>query len=81
MHQVPEQIPLQAVEKTMVKQAVPLKPMETHGDEDTHTVVHGGSMLQLAPVAGPVAPQWDPRWSSPFLKDCVLWKGSRLKQS
>lgn len=49
MNQVPEQILLQAVEKTMVKQAVPLQPMEDHGDEDTHTAIHREPMLQQDP--------------------------------
>jgi len=36
---VPEagaEIPLQPVEKTMVRQAVPLQPMEVHGGADIH---------------------------------------------
>jgi len=43
------EIPLQPVEKTMVKQAVPLQPME----------VHGGTNIHLHPVEDPVAQQVD----------------------
>lgn len=46
MHQAPKQIPLQTVEKTMVKQAVTLQPMEDHGVEDTHAAVHREPMVQ-----------------------------------
>jgi len=31
-----QEIPLQLVEKTMVKKAVPLQPMEVHGGADSH---------------------------------------------
>jgi len=30
------EIPLQPMEKTMVRQVVPLQPMEAHGGADTH---------------------------------------------
>ena len=30
------EVPLQPVEKTMVRQAVPLQPTEVHGGTDTH---------------------------------------------
>ena len=33
---LPEQIPLQPVVKTMVKQVVPLQPVEVHGGEHIH---------------------------------------------
>ena len=38
MLQAPEQreIPLQPLVKTMVRQAVPLQPMEVHGGADIH---------------------------------------------
>ena len=41
--QAPEQreIPLQPVVKTMVRQAVPLQPMEVHGGADIHlSLIH-----------------------------------------
>ena len=36
MLQVPEQIPLQPMGKTTVRQAVPLQPREVHGGADIH---------------------------------------------
>ncbi|GAB0190694.1 acid sphingomyelinase-like phosphodiesterase 3b [Grus japonensis] len=43
------EIPLQPLEKTMVKQAVPLQPMEVDGGADTH----------LQPVEDPMLEQVD----------------------
>jgi len=40
--QAPEKIPLQPVVRTMVRQAVPVQPMEDHTGTDIHTKVHGG---------------------------------------
>jgi len=36
-----ESLPLQLVMKTMVRQAIPLKPMEVHSGADLHLVAHG----------------------------------------
>ena len=36
------EIPLQPVEKTMVRQAFPLQPMAVNGGADIHTAAHGG---------------------------------------
>ncbi|PKU42985.1 protein pxr1-like [Limosa lapponica baueri] len=86
------EIPLQPMMKTMVRQAVPLQPME----------VHGGAQIHLQPMEDPMSEQgnvpegdcdpmesqhWSrllaglvtPCWSSPFFKDCTLWKGPTLK--
>ena len=51
--QAPEQreIPLQPVVKTMVRQAVPLQPMEVHSGADIH----------LQPVEDPMPEQVDAR--------------------
>ena len=51
--QAPEQreIPLQPVVKTMVRQAVPLQPMEVHGGADIH----------LQPMEDPTPEQADAR--------------------
>ena len=46
-----EQIPLQPVGKTMVRQAVPLQPREVHGGADIH----------LQPRADPTMEQVDAR--------------------
>jgi len=43
------EIPLQPVEQTMVRQAVPLQPME----------VHGGADLHLQPMEDPTLEQVD----------------------
>jgi len=32
------------------------------------------------PMQQDLRPVGDPRWSSPFLKDCTLWKGFMLEQ-
>ncbi|KAK4829093.1 hypothetical protein QYF61_002044 [Mycteria americana] len=60
--------------KTMVRQVVPLQPMEVHGGADIH----------LQPMEDPMpktcGPAEDPRWSSLFLKDCTLWKGPMLEK-
>ena len=48
---LPEQIPLQPVVKTMVKQVVPLQPVE----------VHGGAHIHLQPVEDPTPEQVDAR--------------------
>ena len=47
--QAPEQVPLQPVVNTVVKQAVPLQPMEVHGGADIH----------LQPVEDPTPQQVD----------------------
>ncbi|KAK4832850.1 hypothetical protein QYF61_025870 [Mycteria americana] len=49
MLQVPEQIPLQPLVKTMVRQAVPLQPMDVHSGADIH----------LQPVEDPTPEQVD----------------------
>ena len=53
MLQAPEQreIPLQPVVKTMVRQVVPLQPMDVHGGADIH----------LQPVEDPAPEQVDAR--------------------
>ncbi|GAB0196414.1 AN1-type zinc finger protein 5-like [Grus japonensis] len=83
--QVLEQIPLQPMEKTMVRQAVHLQPMEVHGGADIHLQPVEDPMPEQVDVpegsCDPVeSPHWsrllagpaamgDPRWSSPFLKE------------
>ncbi|GAB0181363.1 hypothetical protein GRJ2_000601600 [Grus japonensis] len=72
----------------MVKQAVPLQPMEVHSEamEDD-----GGADIQLQPMDDPTPEQVDapeggcdpvgsPHWSSLFLKDCTPWKGPTGEQ-
>jgi len=40
------EIPLQPVEKTMTRQAVPLQPMEVHGEADLHLQPMEDPMLE-----------------------------------
>ncbi|GAB0205971.1 acid sphingomyelinase-like phosphodiesterase 3b [Grus japonensis] len=56
------EIPLQPLQKTMVRQAVLLKPMEVHGGADIHLQpmqVHGGADIHLQPVEDPTLEQVD----------------------
>ena len=70
------EIPLQPVVKTMVRQAVPLQPMDVHGGADIHLQpVEDPTLEQVDVPEGDCDPMGDPRWSSLFLKDCIPWKG------
>ncbi|GAB0203478.1 acid sphingomyelinase-like phosphodiesterase 3b [Grus japonensis] len=54
------EIPLQPVEKTMVRQTVPLQPVEVHGGADIHlqpVEVHGGADIHLQPMEDPTPEQ------------------------
>ena len=50
------EIPLQPVVKTMVRQAVPLQPMEEHSGADIHTAAEGGPHAGAGLLAGLVTP-------------------------
>jgi len=93
----------------MVRQAVPLQPMEAHRGAETHlqpgegpTPEQGDAWrrLTLEQVCwqdlwthAERSPRWsrfagrtcdpmgDLRWSSLFLRDCILWKGPRWSSS
>ncbi|GAB0184861.1 hypothetical protein GRJ2_000951400 [Grus japonensis] len=55
------EIPLQPVEKTMVRQAVPLQPMEVHGGADIHLQpVENPCQSRLMHLKEDVAP-WEAR--------------------
>ncbi|KAK4822153.1 hypothetical protein QYF61_010414, partial [Mycteria americana] len=62
------------VVKTMVRQAVPLQPMEVHSGADIH----------LQPVEGPTPEQDCTPWKGPtleqFVKNCSLWEGLTLEK-
>ncbi|KAK4828885.1 hypothetical protein QYF61_001443 [Mycteria americana] len=68
------EIPLQPVVKTMVRQAVPLQPMEVHSGADIH----------LQPVEDLMLEQDCTLWKGPmqeqFVKNCSLWEGSMLEK-
>jgi len=44
------------------------------------TAAHGENPTQEQVFWQDLWPVGDPRWSSPFLKDCTLWKGSNVEQ-
>lgn len=44
------EMPLQPVEKTMVKQVVPLEPMEVHSGADRHPATPGGPYARAVDV-------------------------------
>jgi len=77
--QVPEQIPLQPMMKTMLRQAVPLQPME----------VHSGSDIYLQPMEDPTPEQVDaskegcdpmesPHWSRLLAGPVDSWRERSL---
>jgi len=76
-----EIFPLQPLVKTMVRQAVPLQPMEDlmpeQVDAQWRLSPHGEPVLEQAP-GRTCDPTGDPHWSSLFLKDCTLWEASTL---
>jgi len=58
------EIPLQPIEKTMVRQAVPLKPMEVHGGADIHLQPVEEHMPEQVDVPeGGCDPGGSSRWS------------------
>ena len=61
----PEQIPLQPVGKTLVRQAVPLQPMEVHGGADLHLQPREDPTLEQVDVPkGDCDPVGSPGWCS-----------------
>lgn len=64
-----------------LKKAVTLVEAHTGTGSWKNLWTHGKSSLQWSRFAGRAfGPTGDPRWSSPFLKDCALRKGSMLEQ-
>jgi len=58
------EIPLQPVEQTMVRQAVPLQPMEVHGGADPHLQPREDPMLEQEDASkGGCDPVGSPHWS------------------
>ena len=57
-------IPLQLMEKTMVRQAVPLQPMEVHCGADIHLqTMEDPTPLQVDTPEGGCDPMESPHWS------------------
>ncbi|GAB0209697.1 potassium/sodium hyperpolarization-activated cyclic nucleotide-gated channel 1 [Grus japonensis] len=63
------EIPLQPVEKTIVKQAVALQPVEDPTVEQVDAPEGGCDFMERSPC-----------WSSLFLKDCSPWEGLTLEK-
>ena len=70
--QVLELAPLQPMERTMVRQAVPLQPVEVNGGADIHTAAHrgphagAGALKEAAVQREPTPGQAPGRNSSPW---------------
>ncbi|KAK4832278.1 hypothetical protein QYF61_021677 [Mycteria americana] len=78
------EIPLQPVVKTMVRQAVPLQPMEVHSGADIHLQPVEDPMLEqdCTPWKGPILEQFVKNCSlgegpmlEKFMEDCIPWEG------
>ncbi|GAB0181351.1 hypothetical protein GRJ2_000600400 [Grus japonensis] len=70
------EISLQPVKKTMVRQAVPLQPMEVHGGADIHLQPMEDPMLeQVETPEGGCDPVGSPRWSRLLAGPVAPWKG------
>ncbi|GAB0179801.1 epimerase family protein SDR39U1 [Grus japonensis] len=69
------EIPLQPVEKTMVKQAVPLQPMEDDGGEDIHLQpMEDPTPEQVDVSTGGCDPMGSPHWSRFLAGPVDLWR-------
>jgi len=61
------------MEKTMVKQAVLLHPMEDHSGADTHTAAHG-TLEQVDVPKGGSDPVESPCWSRLLAEPIAPWR-------
>ncbi|GAB0180545.1 AN1-type zinc finger protein 5-like [Grus japonensis] len=69
------------MEKTMVKQAVALQPMEVDGGADIHLQpMKDPTPEQVEAPEGGCDPVGSLCWSSLFLEVCTPWKGPTLEQ-
>ncbi|GAB0182452.1 epimerase family protein SDR39U1 [Grus japonensis] len=69
------EIPLQALEKTMVRQAVPLQPMEVHGGADIHLQsVEDPKPEQVEAPEGGCGPVGSPCWSKLLAGPVAPWR-------
>ncbi|GAB0183599.1 AN1-type zinc finger protein 5-like [Grus japonensis] len=75
MLQVPQRIPLRPLEKTMVRQAVPLQPMEDDGGADIHMQPMEDAMLeQVEAPRGDCDPVGSPHWGKLLAGPVAPWK-------
>ncbi|GAB0179334.1 acid sphingomyelinase-like phosphodiesterase 3b [Grus japonensis] len=71
------EIPLQPVEKTMVRQAVPRQPMEVHGGADSHLQPMEDPMPeQVDAPEGGCDPVGSPRWGRFAGRTCDSMEGT-----
>ena len=74
------EIPLQPVVKTMVRQAVPLQPMEVHGGADIHLQpLEDPTPEQVAGPGGGRDSVGKPTLEQ-FMEDCSPWEGLALEK-
>ncbi|GAB0187181.1 AN1-type zinc finger protein 5-like [Grus japonensis] len=68
--------------KTMVRQAVPLQPMEVHGGADIHLQpLEDPTLEQVEAPEGGCGPVGSPRWSRLLAGPVALWREEpRLEQ-
>jgi len=76
------EIPLQPMKKTMVRQAVPLQPLEVHSGADIHLQPMEDSMSeQVDAPEGGCDPMGSPRWSRLLAGPVDPWREEpRLEQ-
>ncbi|KAK4811345.1 hypothetical protein QYF61_027574 [Mycteria americana] len=71
------EIPLQPVVKTMVRQVVPLPPMEDHRGADIHSAAHGGPHAEASGYAlKEAAAHEEPRQEQTPGRTCGPWRGA-----
>ncbi|GAB0186167.1 mitochondrial enolase superfamily member 1 [Grus japonensis] len=69
------EIPLQPVEKTMVRQAVPLQPIEVNTGADIHLQpMEGPTLEQVEAPEGGYDPVGSPHWSRLLARPVDLWR-------
>ncbi|GAB0179480.1 AN1-type zinc finger protein 5-like [Grus japonensis] len=69
------EIPMQLVEKTMVRQAVPLQPMEVNGGADIHMQpMEDPTPEQVNAPKGGCDPMGSPCWSRLLAGPVALWR-------
>ncbi|GAB0181326.1 AN1-type zinc finger protein 5-like [Grus japonensis] len=66
---------MQPLEKTMVRQSVPLQPMEVHGGADIHLQpMEDPTLEQVETPEGGCDPMGSPCWSKLLTGPVALWR-------
>ena len=68
------EIPLQPVGKTMVRQAVPLQPMEVHSGADLHLQPREDPTLEQVDARRRLGPRGKPCWSRLLAGPVAPWR-------